>query len=254
MGALHAGHQSLMARAGEQTDHVVVSIFVNPSQFGPGEDFEQYPRDRDSDLELCSAVGVDLVWFPSVEEIYPAGCETIVELEHLGRRFEGEARPGHFRGVATVVSKLFNAVGPRKAFFGRKDLQQLYLIKRMTRDLLWPIEIVGIETARDEHGLALSSRNAYLDAEERLQAAALYRALSSVREQHGRGMTQAGELRALFCKEIGEWEGASLERFDLLALDLSRSFEEGELVESGFCAVAVRYRGVRLIDNIELCC
>ena len=254
MGALHAGHQSLMVRAKEQTDHVVVSIFVNPSQFGPGEDFEQYPRDRESDLERCAAVGVALVWFPRLEEIYPPGCETIVELEHLGRHFEGEARPGHFRGVATVVSKLFNALGPQKAFFGLKDLQQFFLIKKMTRDLLWSIEILGVETARDEHGLALSSRNSYLDAEERLRAAALFRALSSLREHHSGGMKRAEELRALFCEELRDWEGASLERFDLLASDLSRSFEEGESVESGFCAVALRYRGVRLIDNIELCC
>lgn len=252
MGALHRGHQALMERARQETDVVVVSIFVNPTQFGPGEDFDRYPRTREADLELCRQVNADLVWFPRVEELYPAGCQSWIEVQELGERFEGESRPGHFRGVATVVGKLFNAVKPSRAYFGEKDLQQLLLVRQMVRDLLFDLEVVGVPTAREASGLALSSRNSYLTSQERDQAALLYRSLLRVRDSHLSGVRQAKELKKVFLDSISGLE-CEIERLDLLHPRLERSYEGGEEVDAGYCSVALRFGKVRLIDNIALC-
>lgn len=252
MGALHAGHASLMKVARQECGFVVVSIFVNPTQFAPGEDLDSYPRTREADIELCREAGVDLVWFPYAQELYPEGAETWVQVEGLGRRFEGESRPSHFRGVATVVTKLFNAVRPDKAYFGQKDLQQLHLIRRMVADLLIPVEVVAVPTAREDSGLARSSRNEYLSTGDREKAAAIYRGLQAVRRAYERGEVTSADLRESFQRELSHWQGAELERFDLYDPLLSRAYGPEEQVGGGYCAVAVRVGKVRLIDNIKL--
>ncbi|MFA7479654.1 MAG: pantoate--beta-alanine ligase [Vulcanimicrobiota bacterium] len=253
MGALHQGHGKLLEKARSECEAVICSIFVNPTQFGPEEDFAAYPRTLAEDLQTCEAVGVDLVWTPRSEDIHLPGCETVVQVTGLGGRFEGVSRPGHFQGVATVVTKLFGAVAPHRAYFGQKDLQQLILITRMTRDLLMPIEIVPVETARDQNGLALSSRNRYLDQQQKVEAAAIYRGLQRVAEVAAGGQREASYLEEVFRHEVSTLEGAGIERFDLLDPGLTRTFEKGESITEGFCSVAVRYAGVRLIDNIKLC-
>jgi pantoate--beta-alanine ligase len=177
MGAFHEGHLSLFRAARAENDVVVASLFVNPAQFAEGEDLESYPRDEERDARLAAEVGVDVVFVPAAEEIYPPGFETWVEVERLGAILEGEHRPGHFRGVATVCLKLFNLVRPQRAYFGQKDSQQVAVLKRMVRDLAVPVEIRVLPTVRDHDGLALSSRNAYLSPEERELALALPRAL-----------------------------------------------------------------------------
>ncbi len=179
MGYLHAGHLSLVAQARRENDHVAVSIFVNPTQFGPGEDLASYPRDLARDLALLEAARVDLVWTPTVEDLYPPGYQTYVVVEEVTKRLEGAARPTHFRGVATVVAKLFNVIQPDRAYFGQKDAQQVVVIRRMTRDLDFPVDIVVGPTLREPDGLAMSSRNVYLTPEQRRAAPALYRALSA---------------------------------------------------------------------------
>ncbi len=254
MGALHQGHAELMKVAVDACGSVMVSIFVNPTQFGPAEDFARYPRTLEADLDLCRAVGVEAVWVPAVEDIYPAGAQTVVEVEDLGNRFEGESRPGHFRGVATVVSKLFHVTKPHKAFFGEKDLQQLFVIKRMVEDLLFDIEIVGVPTVREESGLALSSRNAYLQPEQRLKAKQIYESLQAVREAHRNGCRTASLLEEKFRSRLGSLLEAKVERFDLFSPHLSHRYQGEERVDAGYCAVVVRYGGVRLLDNISLCC
>lgn len=253
MGALHAGHVSLIARAKQECDHVVVSIFVNPTQFGPAEDFAEYPRTEVADTTLCREAGVSIVWFPAVDELYPPGAETVVSVAGLGGRFEGESRPGHFEGVATVVTKLFVAVQPDKAFFGQKDLQQLKLIETMTRDLLFTIDIVSVETARDPLGLALSSRNQYLSESQRQEACAIYRGLQAVALEYHGGRRSYEHLKRSFLNALKNMRGAEIERFDLFDPHLSKVFSKGESISSGYCSVAVRYGGVRLIDNIKLC-
>ena len=253
MGALHQGHQCLMKRARESCEHVVVSVFVNPTQFGPGEDLQSYPRTPEQDRRLCVQAGVDALWYPQVHELYPPGHETYVELVGLGSRFEGESRPGHFRGVATVVTKLLNAVKPSQLFLGEKDLQQLVLLRRMIEELLLDIEVVGVPTARDDHGLALSSRNQRLTEEQRLKASVVYKGLREIQMQWENGEARAESLKRLFERALQGVEGAELERFDLFDETLSRRFEKAERVGAGFCSVAVSYGGVRLIDNIQLC-
>ena len=179
MGAFHDGHLALFAAARAENDIVVASLFVNPAQFGEGEDLARYPRDEERDAVLAEEAGVDLLYVPAADEIYPPGFETWVEVERLGSILEGEHRPGHFRGVATVCLKLFNLVRPTRAYFGQKDAQQVAVVRRMVRDLAVPVEIRVVPTARDEDGLALSSRNAYLSPEERERALALPRALAA---------------------------------------------------------------------------
>jgi pantoate--beta-alanine ligase len=220
MGAYHAGHLALFAAARAENDVVVASLFVNPAQFGRGEDLERYPRDEEGDARLADEAGVDVLYVPPADEIYPPGFETWVEVEQLGSILEGEHRPGHFRGVATVCLKLFNLVRPRRAYFGQKDAQQIAVVRRMVRDLAVPVEIRVVPTVRDEDGLALSSRNAYLSAEERQRALALPRAL-------------AARDRALL---------------DSLEVDY---FEEADF-EPRVLTAAVRVGTTRLIDNVVL--
>jgi pantoate--beta-alanine ligase len=220
MGAFHEGHLSLFRAARAENDQVVVSLFVNPAQFGAGEDFERYPRDEERDAQLARDEGVDVLYVPAAEEIYPPGFQTWVEVEQLGSILEGEHRPGHFRAVATVCLKLFNLVRPERAYFGQKDAQQAAVIRRMVGDLAVPVEIRVCPTARDEDGLALSSRNAYLSPEEREQALALPRAL------------QARDRSLLNGVEVDYFEEADFEPRVL--------------------AAAVRVGNTRLIDNVIL--
>jgi len=220
MGAFHEGHLALFRAARDENEIVVASLFVNPAQFGEGEDLERYPRDEERDARLAEEAGVDVLYVAAADEIYPPGFETWVEVERLGSILEGEHRPGHFRGVATVCLKLFNLVRPRRAYFGQKDAQQVAIVRRMVRDLAVPVEIRIVPTARDEDGLALSSRNAYLSPEERERALALPRAL------------------------------AARDRSLLNGLEVDY-FEEADF-EPRVLAAAVRVGNTRLIDNVVL--
>jgi len=253
MGALHRGHQTLMESAKERCRSVVVSVFVNPTQFGPGEDFQEYPRTGETDRSLCERTGVDVVWFPEVDTLYPKGHQTVVRVDPLQSKFEGASRPGHFQGVATVVCKLFGAVQADFAFFGEKDLQQLTVIKRMVADLLIPTGVIGLPTVRESDGLALSSRNRYLTAEQREKAPLIHRALAGVAEEFGGGERSARRLRGKFLRILATWEEADVERFDLLDFQLTHRFQGEEEFEGGYCSVAVRVGKVRLIDNIKIC-
>jgi pantoate--beta-alanine ligase len=225
MGAFHAGHLSLFAAAREENDVVVASLFVNPAQFGPGEDLDRYPRDEARDAQLAEEAGVDILFAPSAEDMYPDGYATWVDVGELGRRLEGEFRPDHFRGVATVCLKLFIIVRPTRAYFGQKDAQQAAVVKQLARDLNLDLEIRVVPTVRDEDGLALSSRNAYLSAEEREAALALPRALAT------KDLRQAREL--------------------LRDLDVDY-VEEASFNGRRVLAAAVRIGKTRLIDNVTL--
>ena len=194
MGYLHEGHLSLIRRARDECDHVIVSIFVNPTQFGPKEDLSKYPRDLERDFRLIEPY-TDLVWMPSAEAMYPQGYQTWVEVEAMTRPLEGAMRPGHFKGVTTVVAKLFNGVQPHKAYFGQKDAQQVAVIRQMTRDLDFPIEIVVCPIVREPDGLAMSSRNVYLDPEQRQAATVLYRSLNAAKSAYYKGERDAEGLR-----------------------------------------------------------
>ena len=250
MGALHAGHLSLVEEAVARADVTVVSVFVNPSQFGPGEDFDRYERDFEGDLEKLAACGVDYLFHPAAEEVYPDGFQTAVSVGELGDRLCGPARPGHFDGVATVVLKLFNMVRPDFAVFGRKDYQQLAIVRRMVRDFDMDVEIVGMPTKRESDGLAMSSRNAYLGAEQRTRAAAINRALREVAGRFEKGcvdcptlLSAAREvLRAAKINDIDYLEIADPE-----TLEYRSAAARGDLV-----AVAARIGTTRLIDNILL--
>jgi pantoate--beta-alanine ligase len=245
MGALHAGHLSLVRAARDQCETVVMSIFVNPLQFGPGEDFGAYPRREQDDVEAAEAQGVDVAFLPSVEEVHPPGRTTSIDVGELASVLEGEFRPGHFAGVATVVMTLFDLVQPDKAFFGQKDAQQLAVIRRMVRDLAVPVEIVGCPTVREEDGLALSSRNAYLSATERKRAMVLFRALT------------AGKDRLLEGAEVEEAEGAMwsvLSSVDGVQAEYARAVDPDTFRapsrERVLLVVAARVGPARLIDNL----
>ncbi len=220
MGAFHEGHLALLRAAREENELVVASLFVNPAQFGEGEDLARYPRAEARDAELAEEAGVDVLYIPEAAEIYPPGFETWVEVERLGAMLEGEYRPGHFRGVATVCLKLFNLVRPRRAYFGQKDAQQVAVVRRMVRDLAVPVEIRVVPTVRDADGLALSSRNAYLSLEERERALALPRALAA--------------------RDRSELDGLEVDYF-----------EEADFAPR-VLAAAVRVGSTRLIDNVVL--
>jgi len=251
MGAFHQGHLSLMRRARGERDTVVVSIFVNPLQFGPGEDLSRYPRDEERDLSMAGELGVDVVFAPSVEEMYPAGRpEVTVDPGPVGERLEGARRPGHFRGVATVVAKLFNVVGPSTAYFGEKDAQQLAVIRRMVRDLSLPIEVVGCPTVREPDGLAKSSRNANLSPDQREAAGCLFLALSEAAEMARGGERDAAALVAAMAREIGATPEA---RIDYAAVVDEETFEEvGTITRPARALVAARFGETRLIDNLLL--
>ena len=250
MGYLHEGHLSLVRQAREECEHVIVSIFVNPTQFGPKEDLSRYPRDLDRDLALLEPLGTDLVWIPGVEIMYPPGYQTWVEVETITRPLEGAMRPGHFRGVTTVVAKLFNAVQPHRAYFGQKDAQQAAVIRQMARDLSYPIEVVVCPIVRERNGLAMSSRNVYLDADQRRAATVLYRSLSAARNAYENGERDAEKLRqvmkdVLATEPLVQVQYVSCADYDTL--------EELETVTGKtLLSMAVFVGKTRLIDNFVL--
>lgn len=250
MGALHAGHISLVKGSRSRGDFVVVSIFVNPKQFGPGEDFGRYPRDIERDAALAEEAQADLLFAPDADEIYPAGFSTSVDVGSLGATLEGASRPGHFRGVATIVLKLFHLVAPDAAYFGEKDAQQLAVIRRMVRDLHLPIEIVGLPTVRDPDGLAMSSRNTYLSADERSAALRIPAALGDARDACRRGERSAVTLREIVLERLGR-DGSVVP--DYVALVQPATFALVPLVErEALLLIAARVGKTRLIDNMLL--
>ncbi len=250
MGYLHEGHLSLIRRARAECDAVVVSLFVNPTQFGPGEDYERYPRDEVRDLALLEREAVDVVFIPMVEEMYPEGFCTWVEVTGpLAERLEGASRPGHFRGVATVVLKLFHLVQPHRAYFGEKDAQQLRVIRRMTADLNVPVEIIPCPTVRAPDGLALSSRNTYLSPEQREQARALSRSLELARRLVlEEGVRDAREVQRRVEEHLCSAPGVAL---DYVSVAHPETLEEVERIEGPVLVlVAARVGTARLIDNV----
>jgi pantoate--beta-alanine ligase len=251
MGYLHEGHLELVRRAKAENDLAVVSIFVNPSQFGPNEDFERYPRNEARDLALLRGCGVEAVYMPTPGAMYPPGYQTWVEVTEVTRPLEGAARPGHFRGVATVVLKLFTAVQPDRAYFGRKDAQQLRVIQRMVRDLDLAVEVVPCDIVREPDGLAMSSRNVYLSPSERAAAPVLYRALCEARRSYEAGERDAGALRAGVLAAI---EAEPLAKVDYVSLADSANLEElhGAIDRPALLSLAARFGATRLIDNVEL--
>src|SRR5687767_8759354 len=250
MGDLHEGHLSLVRRAREECDHVIVSIFVNPAQFGPKEDLSKYPRDLDRDLSLLEPLGVDLVWMPTAESMYPPGYQTWVEVEGITQPLEGSMRPGHFRGVTTVVAKLFNAVQPQRAYFGQKDAQQAAVIRQMTRDLNFPIEIVVCPIVREPDGLAMSSRNVYLDPEQRKAVTVLYRSLSAAKEAYERGDRDAENLRQIMKDVLTSEPLAQVQYVSCADYD---TLEELDTVKGKtLLSMAVLIGKTRLIDNFVL--
>ena len=253
MGALHAGHVSLIERARATTDRVVVSIFVNPRQFGRTEDFDRYPRDETADLAICERVGADAVWAPAVDEVYPPGAALpIPEPGPVGAVFEGAARPGHFEGVLTVVHRLLDVTGPCDAFFGEKDAQQLFLVRRMvaSSSTLAGSVVVGCPTVREADGLAMSSRNAYLGPAERAQAGCLFLALTEAAARARAGERDPAVLVAVMAREIG---ATSLARLDYAAVVDDRTFMPPAVIEAPARAiVAARFPGARLIDTLRL--
>ncbi len=250
MGFLHEGHISLVQRARRECVSVVASIFVNPTQFGPSEDLEKYPRDLPRDLGLLEAAGTDLVWTPTPEIMYPPGYQTWVEVTGLTKGLEGDVRPGHFRGVTTIVAKLFNAVGPDKAYFGQKDAQQAAVVRRMARDLDFPLEIVICPTMREADGLAMSSRNTYLNPEERQAATVLYRSLSAARAAYENGERKADALRQILREMIN---GEPLARLQYVSCADYDTLEELDTVsDRTLLSMAVYLGKTRLIDNFIL--
>ncbi len=248
MGALHAGHASLIQAARAETGFVAVSIFVNPSQFGPNEDFSRYPRPLERDLELCRQEGVAVAFVPDVETMYPPGARTYVEVEGLQDLLCGQSRPGHFRGVATVVLKLLHTVQPDRAYFGQKDYQQARLIKQMVTDLLVPVELRLCPIVRDKDGLALSSRNQYLTAEQRREATVLYRALRAAERLIKCGEKSPGAVEGALTQMIRGTPGAEL---DYAAVVDALSLEPVKVLKGKLLlAVAVRFGNTRLIDNV----
>lgn len=250
MGALHAGHISLVRAARQQCDAVAVSIFVNPTQFGPTEDFSKYPHTFERDCELLEAEGVAILFAPTIEEMYPPGAATFVTVEGLSDKLCGRSRPGHFRGVTTVVAKLFNIVKPDLAFFGQKDAAQAVVIRRMVRDLQFGVEIVVCPIVREPDGLALSSRNAYLNPEQRKQATVLYRALMRVQFLADHGESESARLIAAALEEFMQQPEVRLDYFEIVDREILSpvaSTTKGALV-----AVAAFVGTTRLIDNIVL--
>jgi pantoate--beta-alanine ligase len=250
MGYLHKGHISLIKRAKEECDFVSVSIFVNPTQFGPGEDFDRYPRDFGRDKKILEDENVDLLFFPEVEEMYPPDFKTYVNVEKYSEILEGKFRPGHFKGVCTVVLKLLNIFQPDKAYFGWKDAQQLIIVKKMVDDLNLQCEIIGCETVREEDGLACSSRNVYLNSEERKKAVCLYKALNRIEEL-------VKKERIYDCKKLIE-EGKKIiesENVEVQYLEIVRisDLEPVEKIEKNVIVLgAIKIGNIRLIDNIRI--
>jgi pantoate--beta-alanine ligase len=247
MGFMHDGHLELVRQAKKQTTSVAVSIFVNPTQFGPSEDLDSYPRDLDRDLTLLKTVGADLVWTPTSKDMYPPGFQTWVETTEVTRPLEGSYRHGHFKGVTTVVAKLFNAVQPDLAFFGQKDAQQVAVIQQMTRDLSYPVKIVVVPTLREADGLARSSRNTYLNAEQRVAATVLYRALRAAESTYLDGERSGAALRSVMAETI---KAESLAEAQYVSCADRVSLQELDRVTNGaLLSMAVYVGSTRLIDN-----
>ena len=250
MGALHAGHVALIERAKRECAPVIASIFVNPKQFGPKEDFSKYPRTLEADTQKLTAAGVDALFLPAATEIYPSGFRTYVTVEGLSERLEGRSRPGHFRGVATVVMKLLEIVQPNFAYFGRKDAQQVRIISQMAGDLNLDTEIVVCPIVREADGLALSSRNAYLNAEERRAATVLQRALQAAREELRAGTRDGLHLQAAMRKVVDSEPLAALDYAEIVDADV---FEPVTLVSRACYALIAAFVGkTRLIDNLYI--
>ena len=250
MGALHEGHLSLVREGKRVAESVVVSIYVNPTQFGPNEDLARYPRDVEGDLAKLSSAGADAVFMPDDDAMYPAGAQTFVTVEKISKPLCGLSRPGHFRGVATVVAKLFMMVEPDVAIFGEKDFQQLALIRTMVRDLSVPVEIVGCPIVREKDGLAMSSRNAYLSKEERAAALSLSRSLGIARAMANAGERDAAKILAAVRKEI---EGTGLARIDYAEIVDPETLDTlKEILRPSLLALAVFFGKTRLIDNALL--
>lgn len=251
MGYLHDGHLSLVRAARAECASVIVSIFVNPTQFGPNEDLAAYPRDLPRDLAMLEAEGVNLVWTPTPEIMYPPGYQTWVTVEEATRRLEGEMRPGHFRGVTTVVAKLFNAVQPQKAYFGQKDAQQALVVRQMVRDLNFPLEVVVCPIVREADGLAMSSRNAYLNPAERQAATVLWRSLSAAQAAFEAGVRNADRLRDLVAEVVNAEPLARLQYVS--CADPENLLEiEGDIPHRALLSMAVFVGKTRLIDNTIL--
>jgi pantoate--beta-alanine ligase len=250
MGYLHEGHLSLVSRAKAENEHAIVTIFVNPTQFGANEDLSKYPRDLERDLSLLRPLGVEVVWTPSAEVMYPPGYQTWVEVEALTNPLEGAMRPGHFRGVTTVVAKLFNATQPNKAYFGQKDAQQAAVIRRMAVDLNFPLEVVVCPTAREADGLAMSSRNKYLNEAERKAATVLFRSLSAAKDLYESGERNAETIRrkmkeTLEAEPLAQMQYVSCADYDTLE-------ELDEVKGKALLSMAVFLGKTRLIDNVVL--
>jgi pantoate--beta-alanine ligase len=252
MGALHEGHLSLVRLAKGRADRVVASIFVNPTQFGPNEDFSRYPRDPERDLAMLGEAGVDWVFTPSVDEMYPKGFSTYVDVREITRRLEGEMRPGHFTGVATVVAKLFNIVRPTRAYFGQKDAQQVAVLRKMVADLAFPLQVVVAPTLREPDGLAMSSRNIYLAPDERQAALCLSRALHAASALWEKGERRGSALREAMQAVIS---AEPLARPDYVSVADPLTLEELDdtgAATAALASLAVRIGKTRLIDNLVL--
>jgi pantoate--beta-alanine ligase len=250
MGYFHEGHLSLVRQARKDNPTVVVSIFVNPTQFGPGEDFQDYPRDLNRDLELLEREKVDIVFVPSEEEMYPRDFNSWVDVEKVTERLEGISRPGHFRGVATICAKLFNIIQPTRAYFGRKDAQQAIVIKKMVADLNMNLEIVVVPTVRESNGLAMSSRNTYLNPEERQAATVLFKALSLARELWHGGEKDADKIHHQMTSLI---QKEPLAKIDYVSIADANTLEELKKIDRpAIVFLAVRIGKTRLIDNVIL--
>ena len=250
MGALHEGHLSLVRQARRENEVVTASIFVNPAQFGPGEDLARYPRSPERDAALLAEAGVDVLFTPSVEEMYPPGFSTRVEVGALGAVLEGASRPGHFSGVATVVARLFGLVRPTRAYFGQKDAQQLAVIRRMTADLALPVEVIAGPTVREPDGLAMSSRNAYLSASQRAAATVLYRALSAAQARFSAGERDAEALRHLMRRTVEAEPLATLDYAEVV--DAATMAPVIVATGGALLVIAARIGTTRLIDNTPL--
>lgn len=250
MGALHEGHLSLVRKARTECNHVGVSIFINPTQFGPMEDFARYPRDLNRDLELLRPLGVDLVWTPTPEMVYEKDFQTWINVEGITVPLEGKLRPGHFRGVATVVAKLFNAFMPARAYFGQKDAQQTAVIRRMVRDLNFPVEVAVCPTVREQDGLAMSSRNVHLDCRERCAATVLFRALSAAKILYLGGERDANLLRSAMRRVLDAEPQTQVDYVS--AADPDTMSELDQVKDRVLLSLATRIGKTRLIDNFLL--
>lgn len=250
MGYLHEGHLSLMRKSVEECGFTVVSIFVNPTQFGPGEDYDRYPRDLERDLSMCESVGVDLVFAPGVSEMYEPDACTRVTVSGLTQNLCGRSRPGHFDGVTTVVCKLFNMVRPDRAYFGQKDAQQVAVVRRMVRDLNIPVEVREMPTIREPDGLAMSSRNVYLSPDQRRAALSLHRSLRTAADMIEKGERSAAKIRERMIDIILSSGLAELDYVEIVDADSLRNIDtlKGEVL----IAVAVKFGQTRLIDNIKV--